>query len=84
MSNIITAFAASCSDIPTLTIHRCAAYQSQLQMCESTNAVVHSIAVGDCKTYCLHCRGKFFFKFSLMHLLVYNFRIYKSIGGKWS
>ncbi|VDI62705.1 Hypothetical predicted protein [Mytilus galloprovincialis] len=48
---------SSCSDIPTLTIHRCAAYQSQLQMCESTNAVVHSIAVGDCKTYCLHCRA---------------------------
>ncbi|VDI33097.1 Hypothetical predicted protein, partial [Mytilus galloprovincialis] len=45
----------SCSDIPAKTMHRCAEYQSQLHMCESTNAVVHSIAAGDCKTYCLLC-----------------------------
>ncbi|XP_076091464.1 uncharacterized protein LOC143063291 isoform X2 [Mytilus galloprovincialis] len=47
----------SCSDIPAKTIHRCAGYQSQLHMCESTNAVVHSIAAGDCKTFCLLCRA---------------------------
>ncbi|CAG2196690.1 unnamed protein product [Mytilus edulis] len=54
----IESFSAdSCSDIPAKTIHRCAGYQSQLHMCESTNAVVHSIAAGDCKTFCLLCRA---------------------------